>query len=118
MRCWGNIISKSLIQAEAILGGSNLLISSREAHIGVLEHMVLLAQGVDLSRKALRELEWRSLSKMEAQNLHEGAMVLPISVPMNILLWNCKGALNPHFHVTLKNLIDNHSPSIVIITET
>ncbi|XP_075659168.1 uncharacterized protein LOC142629059 [Castanea sativa] len=37
---------------------------------------------------------------------------------MNILLWNCRGALNPLFHVTLKNLIVTHSPSIVIITET
>ena len=45
-------------------------------------------------------------------------MVLPISVPMNILLWNCRGALNPRFHVTLKNLIDTHTPTIVIITET
>ncbi|XP_065630930.1 uncharacterized protein LOC112006522 [Quercus suber] len=37
---------------------------------------------------------------------------------MNIILWNCRGALNPRFHVTLKNLIDTHSPSIVIVTET
>ena len=118
VRCWGNAISKSLIQAEATLRGSNLLISSREAQIRVLEHMVLLAQGVDLSRRSLRELGWRFLSKMEAQNLHKGAMVLPISVPMNILLWNFRGALNPRFHVTLKNLIDTHTPTIVIITET
>ena len=69
-------------------------------------------------RGALKELGWRSLSKMEAQNLHEGVMVLPISVPMNILLWNCRGALNPRFHVTLNNLIDTRTPSIVIITET
>ena len=37
---------------------------------------------------------------------------------MNIILWNWRGALNPNFHVTLKNLINTHSPSIVIITKT
>ena len=37
---------------------------------------------------------------------------------MKIILWNCRGALNPHFHVTLNNLIHTHYPSIVIITET
>ena len=79
---------------------------------------MLLAQGVDLSRRSLRELGWRFLSKMEAQNLHEGAMVLPISILMNILLWNCRGALNPRFHVTLKNLIDTYTPIIEIIIET
>ena len=26
--------------------------------------------------------------------------------------------MNPRFHVTLKNLIDSHTPTIVIITET
>ena len=26
--------------------------------------------------------------------------------------------MNPHFHVTLKNLINSHTPIIVIITET
>ena len=55
---------------------------------------------------------------MDAQNLHKGALAFPQSVPMNIILWNCKGALNPRFHVALKNLIDTHSPSIVIVMET
>ena len=116
--CWGNVISKNLILAKATMGGSSLLISSREAQMGILEHMVFLAQGVKYSRRVLRGLGWRLLSKMEAQNLHEGAQFRPNSIPMNILLWNCKGALNPRFHVTLKNLINTHTPTIVIIMET
>ena len=55
---------------------------------------------------------------METQNLNEEMRATPDSVRMNIILWNCRGALNPRFHVTLKNLIDTHSPSIVIVTET
>jgi len=37
---------------------------------------------------------------------------------MNIILWNCRGALNPRFHLALYALINTHSPSLVIITET
>ncbi|XP_075668491.1 uncharacterized protein LOC142638352 [Castanea sativa] len=37
---------------------------------------------------------------------------------MNILLWNCKGALNPRFHLALTSLVNTHSLTIVIITET
>ena len=39
----GNVISKNLIQAEATMEGSSLLISLKESQMGVLEHMVLLA---------------------------------------------------------------------------
>ena len=118
VKCWGNEISKTLLQVEVTPGGSNLLITSREAQIGVLQHLVILAQGGDISRRALRELGWRSLSKTDTQNLHKGALVSSPSVPMNILLWNCRGALNPHFHVTLNSLIDSHTPDIVVVTKT
>ena len=37
---------------------------------------------------------------------------------MNIICWNCRGALNPRFKPTLNNLISKHNPPIVIITET
>ena len=37
---------------------------------------------------------------------------------MKIILWNCRGALNPRFHTILMELINAHSPSIVIVIET
>lgn len=97
VRCWGNEISKNLIQAEATMVGFNLLITSREIQLGVLEHIVLLTPGVESSRRSLRELGWRFLSKMDARNPYEGALALPQSVPMNIILWNCRGGNKPTF---------------------
>ena len=98
--------------------GSSLLIGSREEPKGILKHMVLTVQGEELSKKSLKELKWGLLSRMEASNQHEVGPGNPQIFPMNIILWNCRGALNPRFHVTLKNLIHTHYPSIVIITET
>ena len=37
---------------------------------------------------------------------------------MNIILWNCRGALNPNFHQSMENIISCDSPSMMIITET
>lgn len=37
---------------------------------------------------------------------------------MNIICWNCRGALNPRFHLALTSLINKHTPTIVIIIET
>ena len=37
---------------------------------------------------------------------------------MNILVWNCRGAMKPSFCSTIRDLTNFHSPSIVVVTET
>ena len=37
---------------------------------------------------------------------------------MNILLWNCRGALNSDFKRRVFDMAVNHYPSIMVITET
>ena len=39
-------------------------------------------------------------------------------VRMKILMWNCRGALNPEFKSRVCELVVNHCPSIMVITET
>ena len=39
-------------------------------------------------------------------------------VTMNILLWNCRGALNVDFKRRVLEMMVNHHPSIMVITET
>jgi len=48
----------------------------------------------------------------------------PIEVPvggfvkMNILLWNCRGALNADFKRRVLEMVVNHQPSLMVIIET
>nr|POE45513.1 hypothetical protein CFP56_26707 [Quercus suber] len=37
---------------------------------------------------------------------------------MNILMWNCRGALNSDFKRRVFELVGNHCPSIMVITKT
>ena len=37
---------------------------------------------------------------------------------MNIIAWNCKGALKPSFHNHVRDLVHNHDPAIMIIMGT
>ena len=37
---------------------------------------------------------------------------------MNMLIWNCWGALNPSFHSIICDLVQSHRPTIMILTET
>ena len=45
---------------------------------------------------------------------------IPLSqfVKMNILLWNCRGALNADFVRIIFEMAINHRPSIMVVTET
>lgn len=45
---------------------------------------------------------------------------VPLSqfVKMNILLWNCRGALNADFVRRIFEMAINHRPSIMVVTET
>jgi len=37
---------------------------------------------------------------------------------MNIITWNCRGALKPSFQNHVRDLVHNHDPTIMIIMET
>lgn len=37
---------------------------------------------------------------------------------MNIITWNCRGTLKPNFQNHVKELVQNHDPTILIIIET
>ena len=66
----------------------------------------------------MRNLSWKLLNQArnQLQVTKDPASFPPVS--MNIICWNCRGALNPYFKPTMNNLISKHNPPMVIITET
>ena len=51
-------------------------------------------------------------------NPHEIEVPLSQFVKMNILLWNCRGALNVDFKRRFFEMTINHHPSILVVIET
>lgn len=37
---------------------------------------------------------------------------------MNIIIWNCRGALKSNFQSHVRELVQNHDPAILVIMET
>ena len=37
---------------------------------------------------------------------------------MNIIIWNCRGALKPSFKKRVGDLVQNHNPAILVVMET
>ena len=71
-----------------------------------------------LAKTNMRNLSWKLLNQARNQLQVTKDPVTFLPVLMNIICWNCRGALNPRFKLTLNNLISKHNPSMVIITKT
>ena len=37
---------------------------------------------------------------------------------MNVIIWNCRGALKPNFQNHVRELVCNHNPAILVVMET
>ena len=37
---------------------------------------------------------------------------------MNVIIWNCRGALKPSFKIRVGELVQSHNPAILVIMET
>ena len=118
MRCWGNKVLITVVWTAPNPLNFNLLVSSKEQTLGIIEHVTTIMEGAEAPRKQLRELGWSLVSKMKAHPPSKTDPFLSPFSPMNIIFWNYRGALNPLFHLVLTDLINKHSLSIVIITET
>ena len=94
-----------------------MLFRSTQAEMGIIKHSVTLFQGIWESRKELLEL-WRLRDTEDSSSLSKfGASSYSFKI-MNILIWNCRGAMKPQFRKTVMDLVDWHSPILMVITET
>lgn len=86
--------------------------------MGVMEHVLVLKQGMGYTKKVLKDLGWTMMEQMRVLPLIDEYSSLDMHLSMNIILWNCREALNPNFHQSVENIVSCHSPSMMIITET
>ena len=61
---------------------------------------------------------WRLRDIKDKSSLsHFDSTTTPFKI-MNILIWNCRGAMKPQFRKTVMDLVNWHRPLIMVITET
>ena len=106
-----------LIQVIAPIEKSDVLICCREDVVGILKHMMIWKLEWNHSTDLLRMLGW---SMIEAATMKPSQAEFPLDqcAKMNILMWNCSGALNPNFKRRVLEMAVNHRPGIMVITET
>ena len=92
-----------------------MLISCKEEVMGILKHILIWKPEWKHSKELLRRLGW---SMVEAATMNRVEILMGQFVKMNILMWNCRGALNPDFKRRVFEMAVNHRPLIMVITET
>lgn len=95
----------------------DLLICCKEEIVGILKYMIVWKPDWMASRELLKKMGW---SMMEDAAMRPNQVEVPCGnfVNMNILLWNFRGALNVDFKSRVLEMMINHQPSIMVITET
>ena len=113
----GNLHKVKMIQfVEPEMTGT-ILIKATQEEMRILKHLVTLYRGIWESRKELLEL-WRLRDTKDSSSLSNFDVSSPSYKTMNILIWNCRGAMKPQFRKTVMDLVDWHSPILMVITET
>ncbi|KAL0014984.1 hypothetical protein SO802_002053 [Lithocarpus litseifolius] len=113
----GNHPSLELIQILQPVQKCDLLLCCREDTIGILKYMMIWKPDWVTSKVLLRKLGW---SMVDAAMMNPSPMEVLLGqfVKMNILMWNCRGALNTDFKRRIFEMAMNYSPTIMVITET
>ena len=84
---------------------------------GILNYLVVWKPDWVASKDLLRRMGWSMIaSSMRGPNQIE--FPIEFYTQMNILLWNCRGALNSDFKRRVFEMTVNHYPFIMVITET
>jgi len=61
---------------------------------------------------------WKLRDSENASSLTHFDSTLNPNRIMNILIWNCKGQMKPQFRKKVMDLVEWHSPLLMVITET
>ena len=94
----GNHPMLKLIQILVLVKSCDLLICCRKDTMGILKYLMVWKPEWNSSKDLLRRLGW-TMVDATMMNPNPNPVEIPLSqfVTMNILMWNCRGALNPNF---------------------
>ena len=115
----GNHPTLKLIQILAPMQRCNTFLCCMEDIVGILKYMMIWKSDWMGSKDILTRMGW-SMVEVAAMNTNLMEIEVPLGqfVRMNILLRNCRGALNADFKRRTFEMDINHQPSIMVITET
>ena len=113
----GNLYVIKLLQFSMSIIACTLVIRNNQAQMGILKHAVNLIPSVLREKTVLRQAQTLRETGEEPSLTCFDSRTSPTPI-MNILIWNCRGAMKPTFKKTFLDLVEWHQPVILVITKT
>ena len=101
----------------ALVQRCDTLLCCKEDILGILKYMIIWKPEWIASKSLLMRMGW-SMVESATMSANPPEIEVPLSqfVKMNILLWNCRGALNADFIRRIFEMAINHRPSFMVVT--
>nr|XP_023877603.1 uncharacterized protein LOC111990031 isoform X2 [Quercus suber] len=90
----------------------------REMMMEVLQQCVFLIPRRGFSKKLKNQIGWSSRKEVCLMPADDESTAFFISIMMNIIIWNCIGALKPSLQSSVCDLVANHDPTMIVVMET
>ena len=112
-----NIHRLNLLQFFAPRIKHTILVKCTEGNLGVWKHLVTLFSEMLRTKSLLRQAWSLRGIRDKSSPICFDSTTNSFAI-MNILIWNCRGALKPSFKQTILDLVNWHHPIIMVIMET
>ena len=114
----GNKPITKLIQVFQPTSVFSLLVVSQEMEMGVLQHSITMILIEGQTKFMVKRIGWYLLEMAKLMPPFDECPTLNHILLMNIIVWNCKGALKPSFQNRIRDLVRDHSLAILVVMET
>ena len=91
---------------------------TKQTQLNLLEHAITLMPGTHVDKENLQQVGWNWMNFRRAFAIECESFEPHLSPKMNILVWNCREAMEPSFRSSICDLTKFHAPGIVVVTET
>ena len=113
----GSVHRMKMIQLAEAKSSGTILTKSSVGERGIIQHSVTLFRERLVSKEEVMGA-WRLRDIEDASSLVLCDSSKISFKMMNILIWNCRGAMKPQFRKTVLDLVEWHAPLLMVITET
>ena len=114
----GNWYAMKIIQVFQPTTIFNLHVMAEEKKMGVLEHCIAMMPGIGQTMELVKKTKWNLIEEARLLPPFDECLTPNHWLVMNIIVWNCRGALNPEFQNHVRELVQNHNPAMLIVMET
>ncbi|XP_050251981.1 uncharacterized protein LOC126698647 [Quercus robur] len=92
----------------------NIHVLLKELEMGVLQHILMMSPEEGQTMEVLKRTEWNLMKEAKLIPPINECPTPDLFFLTNVSVWNCRGSLKHSFQNHVKELVQNHNPTVVM----